>query len=55
MKAIIILINFALSICGLMLGFVGLIWFCISCAILVRADRRGTMEKINKKLGIHDL
>lgn len=55
MKAIVILVNFALSIIGLMLGLLGIVWFCASCVILIRADRTGTMNNLNKKLKINDL
>ncbi|GEM_PF-3022352 len=55
MKAIIILINFALSIIGLCLGIIGAIWFIVSCYILIRADRSELMDKLNEKLGINDL
>ncbi len=55
MKAIIILANFALSFIGLCLGFVGLIWFLASCAILIRADKAGAMDKVNNFLKINDL
>ena len=55
MKAIAILINFAISFIGLSLGIIGLTWFVISCAILIRADRKGTMNKLNERLKINDL
>jgi len=55
MKAIIILINFAISFIGLCLGFIGIAWFLTSCAILIRADRRGAMDDLNKKLGLDKL
>lgn len=55
MKAKAILINFAISFIGLGLGVIGLAWFLTSCAILIRADRAGTMDKVNKQLKIDDL
>lgn len=55
MKAVAILINFAISFIGLSLGIIGLAWFLISCAILIRADKNGTMDEFNKKTGIDKL
>ena len=55
MKAIAILINFAISFIGLSLGVIGIAWFLISCAILIRADKKGLMDDLNKKTGIDKL
>lgn len=55
MKAIIIYINFVLSFVSLSIGIVGAIWFLVACVILIRANRNGTMDKLNDKLGLDDL
>lgn len=55
MKAKLILANFVLSIVGLSAGLIALPWFFISCAIIIRADKAGTMKEINKLLKIDEL
>jgi len=55
MKAKLILANFVLSIIGLSAGLIALPWFLIACALLIRADRAGTMNKINKYFKIDEL
>ena len=57
MKAILLTINWVLSLCALsintdtapltvVLGVVA--WFCISSALLIRADRKGAFNKVYK-------
>jgi hypothetical protein len=57
MKAYLILINWTLSFMGLTMGTnnnptwavaAGVAWFAISSMLLLRADRKGTMDKLNK-------
>lgn len=55
MKAYLIITNFALSIFGLSAGLIGLPWFFISCTILIRADKKGTMDNLKNKLGFDEL
>lgn len=55
MKAKLILANFALSIIGVSISIIALPWFFIACTMLIRADKAGTMDKINKQLKIDDL
>lgn len=63
-KAILILLNFALSLVGLCVdpahgpiwaSIAGPVWFAGSCVLLIRADKAGTMDKINKQFKIDDL
>lgn len=64
MKSILILINFVLSFLGLCIDtstgsilppIIGLVWFCLSCYILIRADKAGTMDKLKEKLNYDNL
>lgn len=55
MKAIIILANFILSFIALSAGLIALPWFFISCTILIRADKKGTMDNIKKRIGFEEL
>ncbi len=55
MKANLILTNFVLSIIGLSAGIIALPWFFIACALLIRADKNGTMDKVKKQLGFDNL
>lgn len=55
MKSKLILANFALSLLGVFISIVALPWFFIACTMLIRADKAGTMDKINKQFKIDDL
>lgn len=57
MKAYLILINWTLSFAGLTMGTdsnplwavaAGVAWFIVSSILLMRADRKGTMDKVLK-------
>lgn len=63
MKAYLILINWTLSFMGLTMGTdsnplwavaAGVGWFAISSIILLRADRKGTMDKLNKHFNMEE-
>lgn len=55
MKAIIIFANFVLSIIGLSAGLVALPWFFIACLLLIRADKKGTMDRLKQRMGFDEL
>jgi len=55
MKAKLILANFVLSFVALSAGLIALPWFFISCTILIRADKKGTMDKLMKRFKIDEL
>lgn len=57
MKAYIIIINWTLSFFGLGMEstdgtvwgtLIGFVWFAMSTLILIRADKKGDLKKINK-------
>lgn len=59
MRAYIIIINWCLSFFGLGMEstdggvlptLVGFTWFALSTLILIRADKKGELEKVNKLL-----
>lgn len=63
-KAILILLNFALSLVGLCVdpahgpiwaSIAGYLWFAGSCTLLIRADKKGTMDNLKKQLGFDEL
>ena len=64
MKAKLILVNWVFSFIGLMaaneynplwIALVGFGWFCVASLILIRADRKGVMDKLSKQLKIDEL
>lgn len=64
LKAVLILLNFALSFVGLCVdtahgpiwtSIVGLAWFGGSCALLIRADKKGTMDNLKQLMGFDEL
>lgn len=64
MKAYIIIINWTLSIFGLGIEstdgtvwgtLIGFAWFALSTMILIRADKKGTMNKLDKLFKIDEL
>lgn len=63
MKAYFILFNWMLSFIGLSIdtehsplwaSIAGITWFVVSSAILLRADKKGTMDKVKKHLKIEE-
>lgn len=64
MKANIILINWSMSLFGLgmesadggmLWALVGFTWFGLSTLILIRAGKKGTLKKIEKRFKIDEL
>lgn len=63
MKAYLILINWTLSFMGLTINteqsplwavLIGIAWFIASSILLIRADRKGTMDKLNKHFNMEE-
>lgn len=63
MKPYLILLNWTLSFMGLTLNTehnplwavaAGVAWFAVSSIILLRADRKGTMDKLNKRFNTEE-
>jgi len=57
MKAILISINWTLSLCGLSIDterspmwacVLMVAWFCASCALLIRAQKKGVFDEFTK-------